>query len=305
MDMLWHHFTISGVETYLFIPPLVMFVVSSLTSMAGVSGAFILLPFQMSILGYTTPGVTATNFVYNIVAIPFGVFQHIRQKRLAWPLFFTLMSGTLPGLFFGYYIRVTYLPNPKQFKFFAGLVLAFLAVRTIQSIITDLKKNSSTNQKKEIKTAVFSGGKFGLLRTKIYCGDQAYSFPTLLLFLVSMFVGVVGGSYGIGGGAILAPFCISVLNLPIALVSGAALFSTWMSSVIAALFYAFLPTAKTSLNTSPDWALGSLFGLGGMLGIYMGTFLQKCFSSIWIKIILTSSIIIIATRYIITSLFAF
>ena len=305
MDFLWYHFAVSGVETYLFIPPLVMFMVSSLTSMAGVSGAFILLPFQMSVLGYTAPGVTATNFVYNIVAIPFGVFQYIRQKRLAWHLFFILMSGTLPGLFFGYYIRITYLPDPKQFKFFAGLVLAFLAVRTIQSIITDLKKNSSSTRKMEVKTVIFSGGKLGLRHTKIYCGDQKYSFPTLLLFLVSMFVGVVGGSYGIGGGAILAPFCISVLNLPVAIVSGAALFSTWMSSVIAALFYAFLPAAKTSLNTSPDWVLGSLFGLGGMAGITMGTFLQKRFSVIWIKIILASCIIIISLRYISSALIQF
>ena len=120
-----------------------------------------------------------------------------------------------------------------------------------------------------------------------------------------MFVGVVGGSYGIGGGAILAPFCISVLNLPVAIVSGAALFSTWMSSVIAALFYAFLPAAKTSLNTSPDWVLGSLFGLGGMAGITMGTFLQKRFSVIWIKIILASCIIIISLRYISSALIQF
>ncbi len=120
MELFWHHFPISGVETYLFIPPLVMLVISSLTSMAGVSGAFILLPFQMSVLEYTAPGVTATNFVYNIVAIPFGVYRHIKQKRLAWHLFFILMLGTLPGVFLGYYIRVVYLPDPARFKFFAG-----------------------------------------------------------------------------------------------------------------------------------------------------------------------------------------
>jgi uncharacterized membrane protein YfcA len=157
----------------------------------------------------------------------------------------------------------------------------------------------------ENKAITFSGGKLGFLNTQIYCGDQVYSFSTIILLLVSMVVGVIGGSYGIGGGAFLAPFCISVLNLPVSIVAGAALFSTWMNSVVAALFYAFLPATKNSLSTSPDWALGSLFGLGGILGIYMGTLLQKRFSSVWIKIILTSAIIIIAIRYIVTSLFAF
>jgi len=87
------------------------------------------------------------------------------------------------------------------------------------------------------------------------------------------------------------------LGLPVTIVSGAALFSTWMSSVIAALFYAFLPASKGGLNTAPDWALGSLFGLGGMLGIYLGTLLQKHFSAIWIKVILTACIIAISLRY--------
>jgi len=305
MDLFWHQFAVSGVETYLFIPPLVMLAVSSLTSTAGVSGAFILLPFQMSVLGYTAPGVTATNFVYNIVAIPFGVFQYIRHKRLSWHLFFTLTAGTMPGLFFGYYMRITVLPDPQKFKFFAGLVLAFLVFRTIQNILADLRRNSSVNRNTKTQIAALTGGKFGLRRTKIYCGDQNYAFSTPLLLLVSMFVGVVGGSYGIGGGAILAPFCISVLNLPVALVSGAALFSTWTSSVVAALFYAFLPLSKSGLNTAPDWTLGSLFGLGGMLGIYMGTFLQKRFPAVWIKIILATCILVISIRYMSTPLLRF
>ncbi|MBT4507566.1 MAG: sulfite exporter TauE/SafE family protein, partial [Desulfobacula sp.] len=51
-------------------------VVSFFTSMGGVSGAFLLLPFQMSFLGYTSPSVSATNHVFNIVAIPSGVYRY-------------------------------------------------------------------------------------------------------------------------------------------------------------------------------------------------------------------------------------
>jgi hypothetical protein len=72
MDFLLMRFPVSGVETYVFIPPLVALVVSFLTSMGGVSGAFLLLPFQMSFLGFTSPAVSSTNFVFNIVAIPSG-----------------------------------------------------------------------------------------------------------------------------------------------------------------------------------------------------------------------------------------
>jgi hypothetical protein len=45
MDWLYVHFPISGVDSFVLFPPLVAF-------MGGVSGAFLLLPYQMSVLGY-------------------------------------------------------------------------------------------------------------------------------------------------------------------------------------------------------------------------------------------------------------
>ena len=111
MDILYAHFPVSGVDTWVFIPPLVAFVVSTFTSMGGVSGAFLLLPFQVSVLNFTTPSVSATNFVYNIVAIPSGVYRYLKEGRMAWPLTWIVIVGTLPGVLIGYYLRVMYLPK--------------------------------------------------------------------------------------------------------------------------------------------------------------------------------------------------
>ena len=55
------------------VPPLVAFGISFFTSMGGVSGAFLLLPFQMSVLGFTGPSVTSTNFLFNVTGTPGGV----------------------------------------------------------------------------------------------------------------------------------------------------------------------------------------------------------------------------------------
>jgi len=51
-------FPVSGVEVNPLIPPLIALVVSTFTSMGGVSGAFLLLPFQVSILNFTSPAVS-------------------------------------------------------------------------------------------------------------------------------------------------------------------------------------------------------------------------------------------------------
>ena len=99
--------------------------------MAGISGAFLLLPFQVSFLNFTTPSVSATNFVYNIAAIPSGVYRYLREGRMAWPLTLMVITGTLPGVFIGYYLRVIYMPNPLDFKLFVGCVLLYIGLRLL------------------------------------------------------------------------------------------------------------------------------------------------------------------------------
>ena len=62
--------------------------------MDGVSGAFLLLPFQMSFLGYVNPSVSATNQLFNIVAIPSGVYRYYRRGAWFWPLTWVVVIGT-------------------------------------------------------------------------------------------------------------------------------------------------------------------------------------------------------------------
>src|SRR5215211_7530325 len=73
------HFPVSGVEVNPLLPLLVAFAVSALTAPAGVSGAFLLLPFQVSVLGFTSPAVSPTNLVYNSFATPGGRLP-LRQR---------------------------------------------------------------------------------------------------------------------------------------------------------------------------------------------------------------------------------
>jgi uncharacterized membrane protein YfcA len=100
------YFPVSGIEVQPALPFSVAFVVSFFTSMGGVSSAFLLLPFQVSVLGFTSPAVSPTNLIFNIVAIPGGVYRYIREGRMAWPLTWVIIVGTLPGLLIGAIIRI-------------------------------------------------------------------------------------------------------------------------------------------------------------------------------------------------------
>ncbi|PKK82860.1 MAG: hypothetical protein CVT49_11765 [candidate division Zixibacteria bacterium HGW-Zixibacteria-1] len=288
-------FPISGVETYWWLPMLVAFGISTLTSMGGVSGAFLILPFQVSILGFTGPAVSPTNLVFNIVAIPSGVYSYWHEKRMVWPLTWTIIIGTLPGVFLGAIIRIKYLPDPRAFKVFAGLVLLYIAIRLV---IDFIKK----------KTARASaGGKFEVtpIESNLKCigyefNGEPYKASTMGLLALSFVVGIVGGTYGIGGGAIIAPFLIAVFGLPVYTVAGAALLGTFITSVAGVAFYAIIARfyGDTGLAISPDWLLGGMFGIGGAAGMYVGARIQKYISARVIKVILAAAMLFIAVKYI-------
>jgi uncharacterized membrane protein YfcA len=125
------HFPVSGVEVNPLLPLLAAFAVSALTAPAGVSGAFLLLPFQVSVLGFTSPAVSPTNLVYNVVATPGGVYRYVREERVVWPLAWVVILGTLPGAFVGAFLRVTVLSDPGAFEVFVGVVLLYFGVRLL------------------------------------------------------------------------------------------------------------------------------------------------------------------------------
>lgn len=293
-------FPTSGIVVHPLIPFCVAFVVSFFTSMGGVSGAFLLLPFQVSFLGYTAPSVSATNQVFNIVAIPSGVYRYIREGRMLWPLTRAVIIGTLPGVFIGAWIRIKYLPNPRNFKFFVGLVLLYIGFR----LLTDVLKNKLRKKVGNIAPPAEERYRLRLLESTVravtfeYDGET-YRFSPPVVYLVCFLVGIVGGIYGIGGGSIVAPIFVAIIGLPVYTVAGAALMGTFITSVAGVAFYQYLSWIYADMAVAPDWLLGALFGVGGLLGMYLGARTQKFVPARIIKGLLCGCVLFVAVRYVV------
>jgi len=266
-------FEVSGVVVPLWLPPLVAFVISFFTSMVGVSGAFLLLPFQMSVLGYVAPSVSATNLVFNLVAIPSGVWRYVRENRMDWRLAWVIAAGTLPGLLAGWWVRVHWLLDPHSFKLFVGIVLLALAIQL-------LRKKTHPAASQSAATV------------------QNRAWRVTSIFAMALVIGVIGGAYGIGGGSIMAPVLVAVFCLPVHRVAGAALFGTLVTSVAGVAMYQFLP-APPSVETRPDWALGLLFGLGGAAGMYVGARTQLYVSPHRLEVGLAVAMTLLAGIYVV------
>jgi uncharacterized membrane protein YfcA len=293
MDFSPIHFSVSGVETPIFIPPLVAFVISFFSSMAGITGAFLILPFQMSVLGFVTPSVSATNFLYNVVGTPGGILRYMREGRMVWPLALAITIGTLPGVLVGYYIRVRFLPDPKAFKLFVGLILLYIGVRVIKKILQKVKsEGAEQNADFAVSNVIYS-----MTRMGFDFQAQRVEFSLAAIILLALAVGVIGGIYGIGGGAIIAPFCVAFLNIPVHTVAGAAMFGTFATSIVGVAIYSTVPFYNGQ-TAPPDWFLGILFGFGGLLGMYLGATCQKYVPERIIQAMLALVIFTVAARYI-------
>jgi uncharacterized membrane protein YfcA len=311
-------FQTAGIEVSPWIPPLVAFAISFVTSMGGVSGAFLLLPFQMSFLGYTNLSVSATNQLFNIVAIPSGVYRYCKEGRMVWPLTCVVVAGTLPGVFIGAVLRVAYLPDPRNFKLFASIVLLYIGLRIVSDLLKK-KVNKADEAHSENRFQEMVQGRrssaagsempldncstavkvthFNLKRLGYTFYGEEFDVSFWGIFTLSFIVGIVGGIYGIGGGSIIAPFFVTFFGLPVYTVAGAALMGTFVTSVAGVAFYQVIAPLYPEMSVAPDWLLGILFGLGGMAGMYLGARCQKFVPARAIKWMLAGIIVFTALKY--------
>jgi uncharacterized protein len=243
------------------------FVIAVLATPAGVSGAVLLLPFQVSVLGTPSPAVTPTNLLYNVVATPGALYRYWRQHQTGGRLALVLIAGTLPGVIAGSIIRVELLPGPRLFELVVAAVLLPLGLW-----LTLTRPTGTSKPDRPVR-----------------------AIPDPVLVLLAVAVGCVGGIYGIGGGSILAPILIGA-GRPPAQVAPAALASTFVTSVAGVVTFTILAIHEHG-SVAPAWPTGIALGIGGLAGAYTGARIQPRLPDALIRRLLGILVIAIGARY--------
>jgi uncharacterized membrane protein YfcA len=234
---------------------------------AGISGAVLLLPFQVSVLGTPSPAVTPTNLLYNVVATPGALYRYWRQGQTGGRLALLLTSGTLPGVIAGSVIRVELIPGPKIF----GLVIA--------AVLLPLGAWLAATRPAPPPDAA----------------RPQRHLPAPVLIGLACLVGCVGGIYGIGGGSVLAPVLIGA-GRSAADVAPAALASTFVTSIAGVVTFTILSIYQHG-SVAPDWPTGVALGIGGLAGGYTGARIQGRLPDTVIRRIVAILVIAIGARY--------
>ena len=230
------------------------FVIATITSPVGVSGAVFLLPVQLSIFGVPNPQVTPTNLLYNVVSGPGALVRYARRGQLHGPLARYLVLGSAPGVVIGAVLRVYVADDPTVFRLVAATVLMPTGLVLLRS--APVRPRGPVREPMSPRSIV----------------------------LAALVVGIVGGIYGIGGGSILAPILVGS-GLAVSLVAPAALASTFVTSLIGVVTFAVLQ-AHAAGSVAPDWSLGVMCGLGGLCGGYLGASLQPRLPEVLLRTLL-------------------
>lgn len=246
------------------------FILALVTTPAGVSGAVLLLPIQLSVLNVPSPAVTPTNLLFNVAAVPGGLLRFWQERRLLNSLTWLLVAGTLPGVVAGAVIRVELLSGGRAFMFVVAGVLLPLGLWLVL-------------------------GSQRLPPTRPAPSQRARG----LIWALSLVVGTIGGIYGVGGGSMLAPILLAVGYSAYA-VAPATLAATFLSSIGGIVTYQILQATHGG-TIAPDWALGAFLGVGGFLGSYLGARLQSRLPERALRRLLGLIACVVAVRYIQTA----
>jgi len=247
------------------------FVIAVITTPAGVSGAVLLLPFQVSVLGTPSPSVTPTNLLYNVVACPGAMWRYWRQGQTGGGLTWLLVAGTLPGVIAGSVIRVYVLPGPVVFDFVVAAVLIPLGAWLALTGLTPARPSPSRQR-----------------------------LPGVAVGLIAAVAGCVGGIYGIGGGSILAPILVAD-GRPPSQVAPAAISSTFLTSIAGVVTFSVLSVHQHG-SVAPNWPTGMALGIGGLAGGYVGARLHARMPETVIRRLLALVVVAIGIRFLVAGL---
>lgn len=218
-------------------------VIAIVTAPVGVSGAVFLLPIQLDLLKVPSPAVTPTNLLYNVVSGPGALVRYWTQGQRPGTLTRHLITGSIPGVVIGAFVRVLVIPDVRTFRLVAAAVLLPIGIWLIVRTVRDT-------------------------------GVRSAREPSVRFLVgISFLIGVVGGIYGIGGGSVLAPILVS-RGLGLARVAPAALTATFLTSIAGAGTYGLL-ALRVEGSIAPEWGLGFACGLGGLIGGYLGARWQR------------------------------
>lgn len=249
--------------------------VGTLGTLIGAGGGFILVPALLILHpDYKSESITSLSLAVVFINSLSGSISYAKQKKIDYKTAFYFALSTIPTSILGV-LSISYIPR-NIFNALFGILMIILSL----FLLTQKKqKIESINIKELEKKEYFVTREIIDSKNNKYL----YSFDFKKGIGFSFLVGYLSSLFGIGGGIMMVPFMINILNFPIQIATATSQFILMIMSFSGSLSNIYLNKFHHDLNVFILLSLGVI--LGAQIGAYLS---QKIKNNIIIKILAIS-----------------
>ncbi len=236
--------------------------VGFLSGMFGVGGGFLMTPL---LIFYGIPpavavGTEAAQIVASSVS---GVLAHLKRKTVDFQMGGFLVAGGAIGSIFGILIFRALRASGQietlisvSYVVFLGIIGALMMMESLRAL---LRSPEQKRQRRKRRSPAWMASLPFAMRFR---SSGLYISPIPPIFL-GFCVGVLAAIMGVGGGFIMVPAMLYILNMPTNVVVGTSLFQIIFVTAITTILHA-------AANQTVDIVLALLLLTGGVIGAQLG-----------------------------------
>ncbi len=261
--------------------------VGILSGMFGVGGGFLMTPLLFFI--GIPPAVAVATEANQIVASSFsGVLAHLKRKTVDLKMGLVLLFGGLIGAYLGIQL-FNYLRSLGQvdllvklsYVVFLGIIGSMMFIESLRAVLKSKKGHTVPTRKKHnwIHNLPF----------KMKFRTSGLYISVIPPFIVGIFVGVLAAIMGVGGGFVMVPAMIYLLNMPTKVVIGTSLFQIIFVTAFTTMMHA-------TTNFTVDIVLAVLLLVGGVVGAQIGTRIGLKMKAESLRILLAIMVLVVCGK---------
>jgi uncharacterized protein len=229
--------------------PILGLLIGILASLTGIGGGSIIVPILSLLYAFTPASAVGTSLAAIVfIAVP-ATITYWRQKRILFKTGVIVSLATAPGAVIGAYL--TEVVSAAVLGIAFSVFLIIVAIK----ILTEFRSNQKRKQV-DVEIQRSENYLFTYKRSRIY-----------LAFALGFVSGIISGLLGVGGGLVLVPLLMFVLELDIHVAVATTMFTM--------IFTALAGGAQHFVLGNVNFEFALMLGVGSVIGTQIGGYIYK------------------------------
>lgn len=274
-----------------FFPALAGFAVGILSGLFGVGGGWLMTPLLM-MMGINPVVAAATDANQIVAASASGCYAHWRRGNVDFKLGFHLLIGSFTGGLLGVQlVKILRAMGNADILIKLSYVVMLGIIGTlmfVESLSALRKKEGKKTQEEKTKPSRFKE-KLRSLPLQTYYSKAQIHQSVITTISLGFVVGILAAIMGVGGGFLMVPVMVYLLEVPMHVVVGTSLFIVLFTCIEVTIL-------QSVMNHAVDIILAILLLLGSTIGAQIGAIFGAKLKGEQLRIILACIVLLVTVK---------